>query len=431
MSALFMLVKAGDSFPFILPFCSILIIIISYKYGIAWGYLVSAVLSAFCIGLTKLGLDAGAAFLNVINFNIAPVIVFGFNKVFKNYKQAFNARLTQAEEAYQSLLNEDTQIKRFNAQLEKDVLEMARLYEITKSMSLSMDFNDIFSVLKNVLEKTFRFDSSRLILVHQEQPQGLTAIDKILSIKSGAQPDIVEPEDFDKAMLAIYAQGEKRPVIKDSFVAAGLFSDSALIGILTASNIAPEQTDRFLIVASQFQLELQKVRLYETVQQLAILDGLTCLFVRRHLLERFQEELRRSLKHKLNLSCLMVDIDFFKDCNDRRGHLAGDVVLKQIADIIKENVREVDFAGRYGGEEFCIILPDTSKDGAVHVAERLRSAVEAHVFKAYDENIKVTVSIGVTVFPDDGADLNQLIDYADQAMYKAKAEGRNKVRAWQ
>ena len=77
-----------------------------------------------------------------------------------------------------------------------------------------------------------------------------------------------------------------------------------------------------------------------------------------------------------------------------------------------------------------MILPDTPKSGAVHVAERLRKAVEGHIFKAYDENIKTTISVGVAVFPDDASDLNQLIDYADQAMYKAKSDGRNRVSTW-
>ena len=104
--------------------------------------------------------------------------------------------------------------------------------------------------------------------------------------------------------------------------------------------------------------------------------------------------------------------------------------MLKISDIIKESIREVDFAGRYGGEEFCVMLPDTATAGATHVAERLRAAVENHTFKAYDESIKITVSVGVSVFPEDASDVSQLIDCADQAMYKAKGEGRNRVRVW-
>jgi diguanylate cyclase (GGDEF)-like protein len=476
LAGTFVLVNSGNSFPLVLLFCLVPIIVVGHLYGLVWAYLVSAVFSAFCIGLTKLGLKALPMWVCVVNFNLLPLLVFRFNGLFKRCQQDCKKRIDEAEEQYQQLLKEDKQIKATNARFERDVLEMARLYEITKAMSASLEFSGIFNVLKNILSKTLKFGSGRLILTIQKSAAEKPAVGKVYRIQPGGnvgaydeerltrlgtaaapfveidkhpadkdENDIVEPSAFDRMLAERYPTQERKPLVVsggqrsildsplelaegvNSFVAAGLFSEGALVGILAIENIAEEQMDRLLIIASQFELELQKVRLYEMVQQLAIMDGLTGMFVRRYLLERCQHELRRSIKHKLNLACLVVDIDFFKDCNDKYGHLVGDVVLKRLADIIKENIREVDFAGRYGGEEFCVILPDTPKSGAVHVAERLRKAVESHVFKAYDENIKTTISIGVAVFPDDASDLNQLIDYADQAMYKAKAEGRNRV----
>lgn len=478
MAVSFMSVKAGSAFPFILSFCIVPIVITGYFYGIVWAYLVSAIFTAFCIGLTKLGLGILPMLLSVVNFNIVPLIVLKFNKISRNYKQDRENSIREAEGFYRQLLEEDRQIKAVNARFEKDVLEMARLYEITKAMSANMEFSGIFGVLRNVLDKTFKFTSAKLILIFQksqmEQPvvqkvygiqrtsraqlfeerrltklgTGTTPYNEATAAVSPSEADASEPTDFDKALVGMYPFGERKPLILgpgqpdssgdrlklqegiNSFAATALFSEGAAVGILAIDNMPQEQLDRFLIVASQFELELQKVKLYEKVQQLAIMDGLTGMFVRRYLMERCQDELRRSIKHKLNLSCLIVDIDFFKDCNDKYGHLVGDVILKQIAVIIKENIREVDFVGRYGGEEFCVVLPDTPKAGAVHVAQRLRTAVEAYTFKAYDESIKVTVSVGVSVFPEDASDLNQLIDYADQAMYKAKAAGRNKVCTW-
>lgn len=464
----FALIKGGDIFLFILSFSMIPIIVAAYRYGIVWAYLISAIVTAFCIGLIKLGIKTPPMLLSIISFNMLPLIVLKFNNILGNYRQGCKAKIVNAENNYQRLFEEDGQIKKFNAQLERDVLEMARLYEITKAMSRSLEFADIFRVLKSTLEKTFKFSAAKLILIFQKAGQDLPIIEKSYRIQpadrseafeekkliklgtsatsfldAGAvnnlnfEIDAAQLSESDRKTVEIFSFADRKPLISKpgglnagANVAAGLVSENAPVGILSIESLGEDQIDRFLIVASQFELELQKVKLYERVQQLAIMDGLTGLFVRRYLLERCQDELRRSIKHKLNLSCLLVDIDFFKDTNDRYGHLVGDVVLKGIAAIIKENIREVDFAGRLGGEEFCVILPDTPKAGAVHVAERLRKAVQGHIFTAYDESVKVTVSIGASIFPDDASDPNQLIDYADQAMYRAKAEGRNKVCAW-
>ena len=369
----FALVNGGNAFPLVLLFCLVPIIVTGHLYGLVWAYLVSAVFSAFCIGLTKLGLKALPMWICVVNFNLLPLIVFRFNGLFKKCLQDCKKKIDLAESSYQHLIKEDKQIKAVNARFEKDVLEMARLYEITKAMSASMEFSGIFSVLKNILAKTLKFGSGRLILVTQKSAADNPAVGKVYRIQPVGRPgaydeerltrlgtgvapfdenDIAEPSDFDRMLVERYPGQERKPLIVfagqksllkpalelpenvNSLAAAGLFSEGALVGILTIENIAEEEIDRFLIVASQFELELQKVRLYEMVQQLAIMDGLTGMFVRRYLLERCQHELRRSIKHKLNLACLIVDIDFFKDCNDKYGHLVGDVVLKRLADTI-------------------------------------------------------------------------------------------------
>jgi diguanylate cyclase (GGDEF)-like protein len=123
----------------------------------------------------------------------------------------------------------------------------------------------------------------------------------------------------------------------------------------------------------------------------------------------------------------MADIDHFKEYNDKHGHLVGDVVLKDIAHLLKEGVREIDLVGRYGGEEFSLLLAETSKESALQVAERLRLSIEKHQFKAYDEIGKVTISLGLAAFPEDGRETESLIDKSDRALYKAKQSGRNKV----
>jgi diguanylate cyclase (GGDEF)-like protein len=123
----------------------------------------------------------------------------------------------------------------------------------------------------------------------------------------------------------------------------------------------------------------------------------------------------------------MIDVDFFKHFNDDYGHLVGDVVLKEVAQTIKKNIREVDLVGRYGGEEFGVLLIETGESEAFLVAERIRRSVEGKKYKAYDENLKITVSIGCATYSASLFEASLLIDSADAALYQAKRMGRNRV----
>jgi len=126
----------------------------------------------------------------------------------------------------------------------------------------------------------------------------------------------------------------------------------------------------------------------------------------------------------------MIDADHFKMVNDQYGHLTGDSVLKEIAHIIQEGVREIDIVGRFGGEEFCVVLPDTDLEGSCRVAERIRKAADLRSIKAYDKVLHITLSIGIAVYPSDGKLLGELMDKADWALYRAKSRGRNCVIAF-
>ena len=123
----------------------------------------------------------------------------------------------------------------------------------------------------------------------------------------------------------------------------------------------------------------------------------------------------------------MLDIDHFKEYNDKYGHLVGDAILKEVAGTIKESIRQVDSVGRYGGEEFLIILTETDKNGARFAAERIRQAVESKRIKVYDEDLKATVSIGIATFPEDAEETQALIEKADKSLYRAKQTGRNRI----
>lgn len=201
-----------------------------------------------------------------------------------------------------------------------------------------------------------------------------------------------------------------------------------IMGYLIAKDINDEDKERFQILAQQFLIGYKRALLYKRMQELSITDSLTHLFSRRHFLERFKEELRRSKKFKYSFSFLMVDIDKFKDFNDNYGHLVGDAILRELAKTVKDTMRQIDFVGRYGGEELSVILVETDKEQAKSAAERLRSAIASRNIRVYDEELKVTVSIGIAAFPVDGVSEESLIEGADKALYMAKEAGRNRVK---
>lgn len=180
--------------------------------------------------------------------------------------------------------------------------------------------------------------------------------------------------------------------------------------------------------------ELQeKVHQLEEAQQklkeLAITDGMTGLFNYRHFKEQLYHEFLRSERHKSNISLVMMDIDYFKHYNDTNGHVAGDEVLRTIAYLIRQNVRQIDLPVRYGGEEFALMLVDVEKNAAMRVAEKIRTIIEKQNFKneAAQPNGKVTISSGIASYPEEATQPDELIKLADQRLYKAKAQGRNRV----
>ncbi len=165
------------------------------------------------------------------------------------------------------------------------------------------------------------------------------------------------------------------------------------------------------------------------LERLSVTDELTGLANRRRLTTELERELQRSDRHKRTFAVLMLDVDRFKQFNDTHGHPAGDAVLKALAAILGECAREVDTVARYGGEEFLIILPETKATGAAQLAERVRSVTEQHRFAigAEAEGVQVTVSIGYAVFPDHAKTADDLVQAADEALYRSKGAGRNRV----
>ncbi len=177
----------------------------------------------------------------------------------------------------------------------------------------------------------------------------------------------------------------------------------------------------------------EKIRLLEQAKEqlrtLAVTDGLTGVYNYRYFREYLAQEFRRAERHRLVVSLVMLDIDFFKKYNDTHGHQAGDEVLKVVARLMKNNTRAIDVVARYGGEEFILVLPETKKASAAIVAEKIRKLVASHIFphKRGQANGHLTVSVGVSSYPEDARTSDTLIQCADQRLYRAKEAGRNRV----
>ena len=181
---------------------------------------------------------------------------------------------------------------------------------------------------------------------------------------------------------------------------------------------------------------LQKINeAQQKLMALASVDDLTQLYNRRYFFERFNQEVERAMRYQRPLSCIILDIDFFKQVNDSYGHLAGDQVLIDIANILKNNCRQSDLAGRYGGEELIILLPETEASGAMIIAERIREMIEEHqTLDGKGVVIAVTVSMGIASLT--GPELRNLdkneriVQYADDALLLAKKKGRNRIELY-
>lgn len=220
-------------------------------------------------------------------------------------------------------------------------------------------------------------------------------------------------------------------------LALPLKSDSKEVGVLVAKSTNEEITvkdiDYLTQLSSQIATTINRANVYAEILKHATLDALTGFYNRRQLEERLKQEVSNAKRQKAPLCGIMTDIDFFKGVNDTYGHAVGDLVLKTIAKIIRGQLREYDIAGRYGGEEFSILLPFTKIEEAKMVAERLRKNIEEKEIDISKVNpdselkkIKVTLSLGIYEMTENDND-EDLLKKADKALYQAKNTGRNKV----
>jgi diguanylate cyclase (GGDEF)-like protein len=210
-----------------------------------------------------------------------------------------------------------------------------------------------------------------------------------------------------------------------------MFSPIALLALRNrpeSRKISRETIVPVVNLANEASLALEMVDLHEQMRKMSITDGLTGLFNHREFYQQLRRELERARRYRHTVSLLIIDVDDFKRFNDRFGHLAGDLALRKIADLLRHCARATDVVARYGGEEFAVILPESTASGALMLAERIKTEVAVHNFlPQVPGEVHLTVSIGIYTAEEGAVSEDQLVGYADQATYSAKDAGKNRV----
>ncbi|MFH0753432.1 MAG: GGDEF domain-containing protein [Candidatus Omnitrophota bacterium] len=305
------------------------------------------------------------------------------------FEQRADNDVMRVKSTYLLIIESKDRLLEEKVKLQDEADRIFEMYELTREVTATFDEDEAFRVFKDHLNRRMILEDCQLI---KNTPQSMDDLAAFNGYK-------------------IFPLRTKRMIL----------------GEVAYKGLAPEDEEMFTILGHQLALALRRIQLYKEVENLAITDGLTRMHTRRYLNERFEEEYERAKLRKLCLSILMIDVDYFKKVNDQYGHLTGDMVLREIARIISLQIREIDIAGRYGGEEFCVILPETDKPGALVVAERIRVAVHLQKIKAYDASLQTSISVGVSTFSEDALKMDELLDKADWALYRAKKLGRNRV----
>jgi len=248
----------------------------------------------------------------------------------------------------------------------------------------------------------------------------------IIEGRKAASPLIIAHEVLGVLFVQSTDDIEVKPELLDMYAiqAVNMIQHSKLYEELDRSNLELSQKNQDLMDVLSKLTKAENLR--NQFEKLSYMDSLIGIPNRRYLEVRFEEELSRSVRHQLSLACMMIDIDRFKNINDTFGHVTGDYVLKEIGRIFLANKRAYELIGRYGGEEFVMVLKQQGKEEALHVAERLRMIIEDHPFFFDGQRFRITVSIGIIALTPTAQDsVESIISKADQAMYMSKKQGRN------
>lgn len=334
------------------------------------------------------------------------------------------------------------------SELEKAHAELETVYETARSLGEHNDPDRILDELLNISLKILGYQHMGVLLFNQNR-HGLLLVARM---ELGEIQRLKPPLLFDMQGISGYVARTGRAqrlfdvttddryqlglVGAKSELAVPMNSRGRTIGVLNAESVEvgafSEEDEKILsILAGSAAMALENARLNKQLEDQSTTDELTATYNYRAFTERLREEQRRARRYDQPLSLIMVDIDWFKTCNDTYGHQAGNLVLKGIARVIRSIVRDTDVVCRYGGEEFIVILPQTVSNDAFEIGERIRAEVEHSDFSEEGllPSLRVTVSIGISTYPDNGGTAENIVELVDKALYRAKGAGKNVVCA--
>jgi len=327
---------------------------------------------------------------------------------------------------------------RLYEKIAQEAKETAILYEISQSFISSLDFDQLLNnILKRIIE-TFGYLNLAVFLVNEEKqelkmrsyinyPENIREM-RIKIGESGITGHVAATKEIyytpDVQSDPHYIKGVKEA---RSEVCFPLMIGDRVIGVLDVESpdldgFTTEQINLLATLSAQIAIALENSRLFEETKRMSLTDPLTGLPNRRRFEMALNNEIKRSERYRRSFAVIMVDYDNFKLYNDKFGHPAGDEILKHFSQLMKESVRDVDFLGRYGGDEFVMILPETETIFAGEVADRMRKKIAAQGL-----NPPITISVGIATFPQDTRDRMELIRLADQACYESKQLGGNRI----
>ncbi len=337
-------------------------------------------------------------------------------------------------------------------ELQKSLYNISILYNISQAVNFIDDLKRLLQIILSKALTTLEAEKGSLMLydytsnslqvkvvyglndkrVEENINNGLIQCSQIKAGEGVAGTVFLEK----KAIITNLGSNDPRFVKKDaltntqSLLCVPLIAKGESIGVINISNkknnklFNQKDLEFMTSLSNQAAIAIDNAKLYE----LATKDGLTKLYISRHFYTLLENEIRRCSRYKHKMSLLMMDIDNFKKINDTYGHLIGDQILRELSNEISQTVRKIDIPARYGGEEFIVILPETTKEDAVIIAERLRMNVSRIRVKAKEGVfISPTISSGICQYPMDGEDAKTLINSADTALYFSKNNGKNIV----
>jgi diguanylate cyclase (GGDEF)-like protein len=317
------------------------------------------------------------------------------------------------------------------SELEKSQAQLEMIYENTRVLAAILEPDDVVREVMRILGTTLGYSTYVMILKNVNghyyyrarcingrttfSLRALSMAKNLLLARAARAQEAVRVNDTTTRDDYEVLTPESRSAIVIPMTFHGQATGLLLAESTDAGFFSQKDEQLLSVVARSAGLALENAELLKRTEELTILDELTESFNYRYFVQKFQEEKRRAVRYHLPLSIIMIDIDWFKKLNDGYGHEAGNSVLHQLAKVIKECTRDVDIFARYGGEEFVVILPQTP----LVEARRIDTGTTGKV--------KITVSIGVSSYPENGRSEEELVSVADQALYKAKESGKNLV----